>query len=287
MNTLYIIASEAQEHAESVQLLSAAAEERNVPLVLVHPETFDYSAVLTLEDGDMLYRARVGDQAALVERLLVHDGVATMYVDSSSVTRPLVDRPLALEKRGVPIVPTVHSVSRDRAQLDRSVEKLGGYPVIVKEIGGSHGVGVMKLDTPQSLYSVVDVLLGKGGRYIMRSYIEYKQHIRTIVLADKVIGAVEYPRVGNDFRSNVGDTIDVIPTDINEKIAAASVAAVQVYGLEFGGVDVLVDEAGSVFVAEANFPCFFPRVQLATNNDIAGAMIDHLVKKSELLVTKP
>lgn len=282
MSTLYLIASEEQEQTgESVVLLKAAAKERSIPVAIIHPETFDYTNIPKLSNGDMLYRVRVGEEAALIERLLLHNGVATFYHDVVDATRPYVDRPLVLERAGVSIVPTIFGLSNERDVLDRSVEKLGGFPVVVKEVGGSHGVGVMKLDSTQSLYSVADVMLSKGGKYLMRAYIDYEQHLRLVVVDDRVVGTVEYPRIKNDFRSNVGEDIDVVAVEVSTAIQDMAVQAVHAYDLEFGGVDILTDKDGSAYVAEANFPCFFPRVQLAQGGDVAGAMLDHLVKKSK------
>ncbi|KKQ44614.1 MAG: hypothetical protein US63_C0025G0019, partial [Candidatus Moranbacteria bacterium GW2011_GWC2_37_8] len=42
---------------------------------------------------------------------------------------------------------TLNLFSRDRDLLQKYVEFLGGFPIIIKSLGGSHGVGVMKIDS--------------------------------------------------------------------------------------------------------------------------------------------
>ncbi len=231
----------------------------------------------------MLYRVSTTKESRIIERLLIKDGVSTFYNNVGQPLRPLANPtvPLALEKFNVSIVPTIYSLPSNRDELKKYVDHLGGFPIVIKDMGGSHGVGVMRIDSLESLYSVVDVLLAKGGNYILRKYIDYKAHYRLIVLGEKVVGTVEYPRVEKDFRSNVGDDLQVIETKCDKNVEDIAINAVKAKYFEFGGVDILVGEDGKPYVAEANFPCFFPRVQNATGIDISGMMVEHLTKKAQ------
>ena len=67
-----------------------------------------------------------------------------------------------------------------------------------------------------------------------------------------------------------------------------AVKAVRSLGYEFGGVDILFEEeTNNPYIAEVNFPCFFPTTQRLTNIDISGKMIDFLINKSKgKIVTK-
>ena len=64
-------------------------------------------------------------------------------------------------------------------------------------------------------------------------------------------------------------------------IFALAERAVAALGLEFGGVDILVDEQGTATIAEVNFPCNFARNQMNTGTDVAGLLVDHLMAKSQ------
>jgi glutathione synthase/RimK-type ligase-like ATP-grasp enzyme len=49
--------------------------------------------------------------------------------------------------------------------------------------------------------------------------------------------------------------------------------------LEFGGVDIL-ERDGSSYLLESNFPCYYPHAQQIAGIDVAGAMVDHLLRKA-------
>ena len=49
--------------------------------------------------------------------------------------------------------------------------------------------------------------------------------------------------------------------------------------MEAGGVDIL-KRADGCYVLEANFPCFFALAQIRVGIDVAGPMLDYLVRKA-------
>lgn len=186
-----------------------------------------------------------------------------------------------IKKSNLPIIKTIYHLTRDRQLLKKYVDYLGGFPLIIKTSGSSHGIGVMKLDSFDSLISVVDYLVKTQDRFIMRRFIDYTQHARLIVLGNKVIGSIEYKKIRGDFRSNVGDKLNVHTVNFSNEIQAMAIKATHAINIDFSGTDILIDREGNGFIAEVNFPCFFPRVQLATGIDIAGQMIDYLIQKSK------
>ena len=109
----------------------------------------------------------------------------------------------------------------------------------------------------------------------------YTAHARLIVLGDQVIDSIEYKREPNDFRSNVAKQPSVLAKKFPQHIQDAAVESVKALDLEFGGVDILIQNDGQFYIAEVNFPCNFSRSQLTTQTDIAGAIIDFLVAKSK------
>jgi acetyl/propionyl-CoA carboxylase alpha subunit len=279
MSKFYCIAHSTQlADSDSGDLLRKASKVAQVSFVPVYTDAFDFTDVPSLQRGDMLYRIDTGVVAGVIERLLIRADTVTMYRNNEYAMRPLgtFAGSIVLAANGLPIVPTVYDLPTERTQLDRAVGKLGGLPIIVKEMGGTHGVGVMKFESMESLYSVVDVLRVKGGNYVLRKYVDYTKHVRTIVVDDSVVAAIQYERVAKDFRSNVGGDIKVNPVLCDEVQTQIAVDAVKAKGVYIGGVDLLVDTNGDNYIAEVNFPCFFPRAQHATGTDIAGAILSSL-----------
>jgi glutathione synthase/RimK-type ligase-like ATP-grasp enzyme len=55
--------------------------------------------------------------------------------------------------------------------------------------------------------------------------------------------------------------------------------AVHAGRVEFGGVDLLEDVNGQLYLSEVNYPCYFAHAQLGAGVDVAGRMVAHLEAK--------
>ncbi len=283
MKNLYLLRRDGSNQS-SFELLSNAAQQRGIKVIDMDWSDVDFSnpPVLTRDDG--MYAVSSGKKILLLEKVLLNNEVCTFYENYTyGIMKPeaVVGTGLLHQKAGLPLIPTIFSLSTDKAMLQHYVESLGGFPVIIKCSGGSHGKGVMKVDSLESLTSICDFLLTTQQSYVLKAFIPHKKQARLIVLGDKVIAAHQnYATL--DFRSNVGDNSDrkreVVP--FTDEVCDLAVRAVQSLHREFGGVDILFDENTELpYIAEVNFPCFFPTTQQLTGIDIAGKMIDYLVEK--------
>jgi RimK family alpha-L-glutamate ligase len=265
--------------------LRAACNRHKIDFILVNPFHFDFTDLSQLPaPGDAVYRSLTttlgNGLSRTVERWLIHEKVATLY---SSYERSLSHWPQSYvihTKYRLPQPKTVWNIPRDRQLIDRYVDYVNGYPVIIKATGGSHGVGVMQIDSANSLYSVVDYLHGTQTPIIMREFIHTRHSARLIVLNNEVIASIEYSAPANDFRTNVGRQPIVSAKTFPEAVNHLAIQAVSTMGIEFGGVDILIDKSGRPFITEMNFPCNFARAAAATNIDIADLMVKFLIKKA-------
>jgi len=266
------------EDAEArIDRLTTACEKRSLDYIDIDVTTADYLNYPRLDPGDILFQ--IGRAPSFLSRLMVNKQVATVYrnLEIALTRRPQI---VIHEKYGIPIPKTIHYITPDRDLLKKYVAALGGYPVIVKAMAGSKGLGVMKIDSYSSLVSVLDHVL-KGTRLVMRKYIETKTSERLLVLGDKVIDSYRYHRQQGDIRANVGKTPNVEAKQYSQKIQETAIAAVNLLGYEFGGVDILIDD-NKHYVIEANVPYFnFVRASDLTGKDIAGMLVDHLIAKSK------
>lgn len=257
-------------------LFSDACAKRNVHFRQLDAAQVEWANLPRLDPGTLLYRAHAGRAYAILERALLNQAVVSLHLDPAHLSSHRY-APLILQQADIPIPKTIFHVNREH--IDTAVIAVGGYPVIIKSMGGSHGVGVMRLDSRESLISVVDHLNSRGEHYIMRAYIDTDRSIRLTVLGDRVIDSIAYQVKQGDFRSNVSNPT-VTPIDTPDDMRETAVAAVAAMGYAFGGVDVLTDETG-FYITEVNFPCNFPRSQLATHTDITGQILNYLIARSK------
>jgi hypothetical protein len=283
--TLHCIVQDNVNEADkdTLELFLNAAKVRGIDVIVQNPDTYDFTNIKQLGKGDLLYRITTSPRSRALEVLFIGSGIATFYNDLSyGVTYRLFGSVLINSRTNLPIAPTIFDFTNNRLALKRYAKYLGGFPIIIKILGGSRGVGVIRVDSQESLFSISDVLMEQNRtEIIMRKYIDYVAHARLIVLGKRVVSSIEYKRVSGDFRSNAGAALSVVPRVFDKTVEQSAVEAVKSMGYEFGGVDILIDENGRHFITEVNFPCFFARAERATGVDIAGMLIDHLLEKSQ------
>ena len=123
-----------------------------------------------------------------------------------------------------------------------AMERLGGkYPIILKTLTGSLGIGVIKVDSESSLHSTVQLLykLDPNMGILLQEMIQdFTFDIRAHVIGGKYHGAIKRPQVKKDFRSNVSLGSKPSPIKLTDlEIEHVEKAAKAVDGL-WVGVDI-------------------------------------------------
>lgn len=261
-------------------LLRDACARRGIPWLEVETTGFSFHDTPRLGPGDMLYRPATSLAAMHVEQHLWADGVATFHTESDGLFFPCINAHVLFAAAGIPMPRTIPVASADRYGLRELVDAVGGFPVILKVLGWSRGVGTVRVSGFAELFSVVDYMLAQGSSPMICQYIDQAIHWRVTVVGDRAIACYRNITEDDDFRTYGSDDPADFSADPPAALAAVAVAAVRASRLEFGGVDVLEAPDGRLFVLESNFPCYFGQAQIVAGIDVAGAMVDHLSAKA-------
>ena len=267
----------------STSIIYEACEARDVELVIHDAPSFVFEPETRATPGDMLFRPAVSAAAMRVEQFLYQPGVATFYRSRNGIFWNCNDTVNLFASEGIPIPRTFYMTQTDRPILDFYVDQLGGFPVILKVMGHSRGVGVMKVDSVESLYSVVDYLNASGQMPILCAYIDDAVHWRCTVVGDRVVAAYINPKDENDFRTYGTDDPDEVFSSVNEELEEIALETTRILDVELGGVDILRHDSGRCYVLECNFPCYFGHAQEVGGIDVGGAMLDFLIDKANRL----
>jgi glutathione synthase/RimK-type ligase-like ATP-grasp enzyme len=244
-------------------------------------ETFlSYSSPNQISIKDAIYRITSNDISREIELDILMRGVKSMH-NKDLWLYQYKSKTILNQYRNVQMVPTRIVLSSDKKYLDNLVEELGGYPIIIKAPKGSHGVGVIKVETHETLYSIIDFILAQDIDVTLKKYIEADGHYRVIVLDNKVLSTIKYKKPDKDFRTNAGEpevvSLQLPQTGIDVALDAVSKQDLQT---NFGGVDLIWSEQDQKFyVMEVNFPCFFPRNEMVDSVSISSAIIKYLLDK--------
>ncbi len=185
-----------------------------------------------------------------------------------------------LAQHGLPIPPSLTVGSA--TYLEDITHEIGEYPFILKPFYGTHGMGVMLLDTPTSLTSTVDALCDMHRDYIIQSFIAEAAgvDIRILVVGGKVIAAMKRRAVNGEFRANIHQGANGEAITITEEYKQIATAATDALQLNIAGVDLLQTKNGPV-ILEVNPSPGFEELQAVSGIDIAEAMIAFAVQLAE------
>lgn len=275
-HTLHYIGSRGAP--ETGRALREACAARGVGFVELNPADADMMALRPLPPGALLYRAGTSALAQRLEAMLIGPGTGHLYADDDGPLRSAW-HDLTLLRAGLPLPRRAPLADADPQRLAQYVQRLGGYPVVLRFPGGSGGVGVVRVDSQPALASLADWACAQGHQPELMAYIPDAIHWRAIVVGDHVAAAYINPSRADDFRSEAGDDAALYDATPPAGLEALAIKATHALGLRFGGVDLLVHPSGRLYLLEVNSPCYFGHAQDA-GRDVAGAMVNAMLARA-------
>mgnify|MGYP000669104666 CR=1 FL=1 len=154
------------------------------------------------------------------------------------------------------------------------IDYVGGAPIIIKLLEGTHGLGVLLQETEDAAKSVLDAFAQLGARVMVQEFIKESAgvDIRAIVAGGKVVAAMKRTAQEGEFRSNihrggVGEKVVLTPEQEDTAIRSANVI-----GLGIAGVDMLISDKGAL-VIEVNSSPGIEGIEGYTQLDVAKEFI--------------
>ena len=147
---------------------------------------------------------------------------------------------LRLSEVGLVTPTTVLVPDEDGAKI--AFDKLNTtYPVILKTIQGTKGVGVLFVESEKSLESMVQLLykVDEEISLILQSFIKTTHDVRVMVLNNKIVGAMQRDIVKGDFRSNVHLGAKVKKYNLTDKEKEDCIRAAKAVSGVWVGVDFI------------------------------------------------
>lgn len=145
---------------ERLNMLSSASEKLGINVVLINSEAFDFSKweKLPAEASDMFYN--VTPFSHEIENIFIHKGLTSFFIEPNKINHLFSTHQfdLSLINKGIPVPKTIFKGTNDRRLLEKYVDYLGGFPLILKVTGGTTGIGVLKIDSWEGLVSTCDLL---------------------------------------------------------------------------------------------------------------------------------
>tara|TARA_B100000470_G_scaffold195111_1_gene163835 strand:+ start:257 stop:1645 length:1389 start_codon:yes stop_codon:yes gene_type:complete len=165
--------------------------------------------------------------------------------------------------------------------VKQAVENLDSdYPMIMKTLRGSKGVGVLFIESERSLDSIVQLTYktDEDSDLLLQEYIKTDHDVRVLVLGGKVMAAMRRDVIEGDFRSNfsMGGVVkkyNLTELEVEQCILAAKAV---------NGVWVAVDfipsknrEKQPPFIIEVNSSPGTEGIEKATEGNLVKQIIQH------------
>ena len=216
-----------------------------------------------------------------VVRQLERMGI-TAAVTSDSITRSrdklMCSQVLVNEGIGVPN--TYYSNGADDPEF--ILDRMGGAPLIIKLLEGTHGVGVVLADNNKTAETIIETFAKTGQKFVVQEFIKEAggADIRAFVVDGEIIASMRRSAMEGEFRSNLhrGGNAAIYHMSAEEKETALK--ACEILGLKIAGVDMLQSERGPL-ILEVNASPGLEGITTSTRIDVAGKIIDYVEKVHE------
>jgi RimK family alpha-L-glutamate ligase len=187
---------------------------------------------------------------------------------------------IKLKKAGIP-TPNTALVTNSKS-IPIALKEVGGkFPIIAKTVTGSQGIGVVKVDSHDSLTSVLEALWKHNADLILQEFIDIDFDIRTIVLNGKIIASSKrFNTKKGEFRTNKSIEGNVTkPHELSLAEKKIILKAAKISGTYYCGVDhIMVD--GEPKILEINgSPGSSVKFYYYNNNHLSqkNPLLEHLL----------
>ena len=173
------------------------------------------------------------------------------------------------------------AIIHSEEMIEPAVKRIGGnFPVVIKLLSGSKGVGVFVSDSHKSLVSTLQVMwkLDPHAELLLQEYIESDFDIRVHVLGDQVVAAMKRFVIKDDFRSNYSLGSDIEAVELEKEQKDICIRAAKAVGAMWAGVDMIISKADKkpYFLEVNSSPGTFG-IEKATKKDLMSVIMNYAV----------
>jgi ribosomal protein S6--L-glutamate ligase len=180
-----------------------------------------------------------------------------------------------LQQNGLPIPTTILVGNTD--ELPALIDRIGGFPVVIKLLESTHGAGVLLSHTLANTKATIEAFHRLHERVTIQEFIREAQgaDYRAFVVDGEIVASMKRQALEGEFRSNLhrGGTATVV--ELTEEEQHIVLRAAEVMGLAVAGVDLLRSERGPL-IMEVNASPGLEGIEKTTEVDIADKIINYV-----------
>lgn len=189
---------------------------------------------------------------------------------------------ITLSNAGIKMPTSISSTLcyRDDGNRDylNGVEKVLGYPMIVKENYGSLGRQVYLINNRAELEQIEDKLIHIP--HIFQEFITSSKGVdyRIIVIGHKPVAYMKRENK-HSYLSNLATGGKAYKVELDKKYLDVAVKASEILDLDYCGVDLLIGPNNEPILSEVNSNAFYQGIENTTSINVAGSYVDYILSK--------
>ena len=273
------------------RLVEAAEERGHAPVVIDHAycsPSLDGEASGLLYHGKPLDRPataipRIGANitqrgASIIRQLDVMGVPSTISAAGLVLARDKMSCLQVLARNGLAIPRT--TLCFNAADVRQAGRSFGTFPLVVKILESTHGVGVALAHTTYQLERIAEGFFRFQDQVIIQEFIAESdgRDIRALVVGGRVVAAMERKASDGEFRANIHRGATARPLKLRDDEIDLALNAARAVGVEVAGVDLIPSDRGPLLM-EVNASPGLEGIETTTEVDIAGAIVEYAVKK--------
>ena len=154
------------------------------------------------------------------------------------------------------------------------------YPIIMKTLEGSKGVGVLFVESERQMDGLIQLLYAQNEDIdlLIQEYIKTDGDIRVLVLGGKIIASMKRSVVEGDFRSNVSQGAAVAEYELSELEIEQCLLASKAMDGVFTAVDFIPSKnpkKDPPYILEVNHSAGTEGIEKATGRNIVKQVVDY------------
>jgi ribosomal protein S6--L-glutamate ligase len=273
--------------------LKQAAEGSGNEIVLINPydilcslkdNGFEFFIEKMHKDLDVIMPRQgspMGDYGLVLLRQFMHFGIPLVNsLKGVTIARNQYITLQTLVSSALPVPSTLFITKL--ASFLPAVKKLGGFPVVVKQVDGMGGDGVIKVNSQTEAERFLNRFLKDRKGLIVQKFFspQDRTDIRVFVIGDKIAGAMALSPGNNDFRTNIHQKGHARPIELTKACASIALKATKACSLQIAGIDLIMEKGSTPLIIEVNYSPGFKGLEQATGKDIAKQILDFIVNST-------
>ena len=180
----------------------------------------------------------------------------------------------------------------DADSIEKAFENLDTqFPIILKTLRGSKGVGVLFIESERALNSIIQLIFKSDPQadILIQEYIKTDFDVRVMILDGRVVATMRREVLEGDFRSNYSQGAKIKPYKLTELEIEQSLLAAKAVGGILTAVDFIASknpEKDSPHILEVNSSPGTEGIEEANNKNIVKEIMLHF-KDNNVRYTVP